>query len=254
MKLKDKTIRLIADINHAVPDGSYPPFSFKPLKQEFFYPAKRAILRLYGQFLEYHLQVLKHECHRCHGTGIFDSPYKPEEECWCCEGTGLYKVEKYALEFYKLAGKYEIRYMHVPVPMKEGNARLARAIEESGAYGKYFTDTIPQNKEMSYRDFERLIMQFLWKFEKPTWLWIWKRYYLKLFHRKYDQLTDYLYTKTPFWWKSLVLGYKLYDAGTDWQYIVTRPSRCNRLRGKRLNSLQALEIAKEEVIFEDLPF
>jgi hypothetical protein len=55
----------IADYFAIANAGSYPE------KQAFYTKVKPLVLKIYGEFAGYDLQIIKHKCRSCDGTGIY---------------------------------------------------------------------------------------------------------------------------------------------------------------------------------------
>lgn len=86
-------------------------------KQSFYNVVKPHVLKIFGQFAGFDLQIIEKKCWSCNGTGVFKHyNYEfsqryliKEEPCWHCKN-GIYETKRIPLERYILNGKI----YHIP--------------------------------------------------------------------------------------------------------------------------------------------
>jgi hypothetical protein len=86
-------------------------------KQSFYSTIKPHVLKTFGKFAGYDLQIIEKKCWSCNGTGVFKHYHYEfsqrylisQEPCWRCKG-GIYETKKISLRRYILNGKL----YHIP--------------------------------------------------------------------------------------------------------------------------------------------
>lgn len=129
-------------------------------KQSFYTNIKPVVLRTFGQFAGYDLQIIEKKCWTCNGTGVFKHYHHEfgqrylikKEQCWNCNN-GIYQTKHISLARFILNGKV----YHMPA--ENYTSAISYSNEIRG---------IIQHEQVDPKEAMRAYIILLWKFNKPA--------------------------------------------------------------------------------------